>query len=69
MRGIASQEWVLNTLLTGLTLLLTVLAAMSLGIYMGYGLITGLLNALGNRQEAPAAATAVLVTSEAHFGD
>lgn len=42
---------------------------MALGIYVGYGLITGLLNALGNRQEAQAPATAVLVTSEAHFGD
>lgn len=69
MRGIASQEWVVNTVITGLTLLLTVLVAMAIGIYLGYGLITGLLNALGNRQEAAVPATAVLVTSEAHFGD
>lgn len=59
----------MNTLITGFTILLTVLVAMALGVYMGYGLITGLLNALGNRQEVPAPATAVLVTSDAHFGD
>ncbi len=41
---------------------------MALGIYLGYGLITGLLHVLGNRQEAQPA-TAVLITSEAHFGD
>lgn len=68
MRRVASQEWVLNTLITGLTLLLTVFVAMALGIYLGYGLVSGLLSALGNRQE-PAPASAVLVASEAHFGD
>ena len=68
VRGIASQEWVLNTLLTGLTLLLTVLVALALGIYLGYGLITGLLNVLGNRHETEPA-SAVLITSEAHGGD
>jgi len=41
---------------------------MALGIYLGYGLITGLLNAIGNRPE-PEPATAVLITSEAHGGD
>ena len=41
---------------------------MACGIYIGYGLITGILHLLGNRPE-PLPQTAVLVTSEAHFGD
>ena len=68
MRGIASQEWVLNALLLGLTLLLTIAVALAMGIYLGYELITAILHLLGNRSE-PLPPAAVLVTSQAHGGD
>lgn len=68
MSGSASQEWVLNALITGLTLLLTILVAMALGIYGGYGLLMGALHLMGHRTE-PANATSVLITSQAHSGD
>ena len=58
----------MNALLLGFTLLLTVVVAMALGIYLGYGLITGVLHLMGNRPE-PLPQTAVLVTSQAHGGD
>ena len=58
----------MNALILGLTLLLTVVVALAMGIYMGYGLITGILHLMGNRPE-PLPQTAVLVTSEAHGGD
>ncbi len=58
----------MNAVLLGLTLLLTVVVAMALGIYAGYGLITGILHLMGNRHE-PQPAAAVLVTSQAHGGD
>ena len=58
----------MNALLLGLTLLLTVLVALSLGIYLGYVLISGILHLMGNRHE-PLPAAPVLVTSEAHGGD
>ena len=65
--GRASQEWVMNALIMGLTLLLTVFVALAMGIYLGYGLITGILHLMGNRPEP--LASAVLVNSEAHGGD
>lgn len=52
----------------GFTLLLTVVVAMALGIYLGYGLITGILHLMGNRPD-PLPQTAVLVASQAHGGD
>lgn len=58
----------MNALILGLTLLLTVVVAMALGIYLGYGLITGILHLMGNRHE-PLPQTAVLVASQAHGGD
>ena len=52
----------------GLTLLLTVVVAMALGIYLGYALITGILHLMGNRHE-PLTQAPVLVASQAHGGD
>jgi hypothetical protein len=52
----------------GLTLLLTVAVALAMGIYLGYGLISGILHLMGNHTEA-LPQTAVLVASEAHGGD
>lgn len=58
----------MNALLLGLTLLLTVVLALSLGIYLGYMLISGILHLMGNRHEALPPAP-VLVVTEAHGGD
>lgn len=52
----------------GLTLLLTVIIALVMGIYLGYGLIIGILHLVGKRHE-PLPQAAVLVASEAHGGD
>jgi hypothetical protein len=54
--------------MVGFTLLLTVVVALVTGIYIGYGLITGILQLMGNRHE-PLPQTPVLVASEAHGGD
>jgi hypothetical protein len=64
----ASQEWVLNALMNGLTLLLTIFVAMSFGIYAGYALLMALLKLMGHRTE-PKQTAPVLVTSQAHSGD
>ena len=58
----------MNALFLGLTLLLTVLVALALGIYLGYWLITGILHVMGNQPE-PLPETTILVASEAHGGD
>ena len=58
----------MNALIMGLTLLLTVAVALAMGIYLGYGLITGILHLMGNRRES-LPQTVVLVASEAHGGD
>ena len=58
----------MNALMVGFTLLLTVVVALVTGIYIGYGLITGILQLMGNRHE-PLPQTPVLVASEAHGGD
>lgn len=58
----------MNALIMGLTLLLTVAVALAMGIYLGYGLITGILHLMGNRTDSMPQ-TAVLVASEAHGGD
>jgi hypothetical protein len=51
-----------------LTLLLTVAVALAVGIYLGYGLISGILHLMGNRPDQ-LPQTAVLFTSQAHGGD
>lgn len=52
----------------GLTLLLTVVLALAMGIYLGYGLITGILHLMGNRHE-PLPPAPVLAVPQAHGGD
>ncbi len=58
----------MNALLMGLTLLLTVVLALAMGIYLGYGLITGILHLMGNRHE-PLPPAPVLAVPQAHGGD
>lgn len=43
----------MNPLLAGLVLILTISAAMTLGVVLGYGLFTGILHLLGRQQAAP----------------
>jgi len=52
----------------GLTLLLTVVLALSLGIYLGYAMISGMLHLMGNRHEALPPAP-VLAVTQAQGGD
>ena len=52
----------------GLTLLLTVAVALALGVYLGYGLISGILHLMGNRHE-PLPPAPVLAVPQAQGGD
>jgi hypothetical protein len=58
----------LNALLMGLTLLLTVVVALAMGIYLGYGLINGILHLMGNHHD-PLPPAPILATSQAQGGD
>lgn len=56
----------MNSLIIAVTLLLTIATAMGLGIVLGYGAITAILQIMGHRPEVkPAAALA----TAAHAGD
>ncbi len=58
----------MNTLLAALMLVLTIAAALGLGIILGYVLITAILHAMRPRTEAPKPAP-TLAASQAHGGD
>jgi hypothetical protein len=49
-----------------ITLLLTIAGALGLGIVLGYGLITGILQIMGHRPEVK---PAVALVTQAHGGD
>ncbi|MGI9103416.1 MAG: hypothetical protein ACR2IF_13340 [Terriglobales bacterium] len=54
-------------MLTALILLITIFAALGLGVGLGYVLITSFLRAIGRRPEAPP--TPAMAAGEAHGGD
>ncbi len=57
----------MNTLLVGIIVLLTILAAMVLGIALGYWLFVTILHAFGAKPES--AHAPALVTGHASMGD
>ena len=58
----------MSTCMVALTILLTVIAAVMLGVYLGFRAVTAILYFMGNRPE-PLPQTAVMVIGEAHGGD
>jgi hypothetical protein len=58
---------VVTTLMIAITLLLTIAAALGLGVIFGYAMISAILHAMGRRpQPVP---EHVLATTEGHSGD